>query len=66
MAIRKALSYSKKHNRPYTRVSKVKSKSYIKVVPPNKVVKYNIGNQKAYVEGKLPFVLSLLSDEQGT
>jgi large subunit ribosomal protein L10e len=64
MAVRKALSYSKKHNKPYTRVSKVKSKSYIKVVPPNKVVKYNIGNQKAYVEGKLPFVLSLLSDEQ--
>ena len=64
MAVRKALSYSKKHNRPYTRVSKVKSKSYIKVVPPNKVVKYNIGNQKAYVEGKLPFILSLISDEQ--
>lgn len=64
MAIRKALSYSKKHNKPYTRVSKVKSKSYIKVVPPNKVVKYNIGNQRAFVEGKLPFVLRLLSDEQ--
>ena len=64
MAVRKALSYSKKHNKPYTRVSKVKSKSYIKVVPPNKVVKYNIGNQKAYVEGKFPFVLRLLSEEQ--
>lgn len=64
MAVRKALSYSKKHNRPYTRVSKVRARSYIKVVPPNKVVKYNIGNQKAYVEGKLPFILSLLSDEQ--
>jgi len=64
MAVRKALSYSKKINRPYTRVSKVKSKSYIKVVPPNKVVKYNIGNQKAYVEGRLPFILSMISDEQ--
>lgn len=64
MAVRKALSYSKKVNRPYTRVSKVKSKSYIKVVPPNKIVKYNIGNQKAYIEGKLPFILRLLSDEQ--
>ena len=64
MAIRKALSYSKKVNRPYTRVSKVRSKSYIKVVPPNKVVKYNIGNQRAYVDGKLPFILSLISDEQ--
>lgn len=64
MAIRKALSYSKKVNRPYTRVSKVKSKSYIKVVPPNKVVKYNIGNQKAFNEGKFPFILSLISQEQ--
>ncbi len=64
MAVRKSLSYSKKHSRPYTRVSKAKSKSYIKVVPPNKVVKYNIGNQRAYVDGKLPFVLSLISDEQ--
>ncbi len=63
MAIRKALSYSKKNNRPYTRVSKKKSQSYIKVVPPNKVVKYNIGNQKAYEEGKFPYVLRLTTDE---
>ena len=63
MALRKALSYSKKFNRPYTRVSKVKSRSYIKVVPPNKVVKYNVGNQKAFEEGKLPFILRLVSDE---
>ena len=63
MAIRKALSYSKKNNRPYTRVSKKKSQSYIKVVPPNKVVKYNIGNQKAFIEGKLPFILRLVTDE---
>ena len=63
MAIRKASSYSKKNNQPYTRISKVKSKSYIKVVPPNKVVKYNIGNQRAFTEGKFPFVLRLHSDE---
>ena len=63
MAIRKALSYSKKNNRPYTRVSKKKSQSYIKVVPPNKVVKYNIGNLKAFIEGKFPFILRLVTDE---
>ncbi|MEK6792224.1 MAG: ribosomal protein L16, partial [Nanoarchaeota archaeon] len=63
MAIRKASSYSKKNNQPFTRISKAKSKSYIKVVPPNKVVKYNIGNQKAFVEGKFPFILRLHSDE---
>ncbi|MEK6846789.1 MAG: 50S ribosomal protein L16 [Nanoarchaeota archaeon] len=63
MAIRKALSYSKKINRPYTRVSKVKSRAYIKVVPPNKIVKYNLGNQRAFEESRLPFVLRMISDE---
>jgi len=63
MAIRKALSYSKKVNRPYTRISKAKAHAYIKVNPPNKVVKYNIGNQKAFEDGRLPFVLRLISDE---
>ncbi len=63
MAIRKALSYSKKVNRPYTRISKVKSRAYIKVVPPNKVVKYNIGNQVAFDEGRFPFVLRMITDE---
>src|SRR3989344_4995598 len=63
MAIRKALSYSKKINRPYTRVSKVKSRAYIKVVPPNKVVKYNLGNQRAFDEGRFPFILRMISDE---
>lgn len=63
MAIRKALSYSKKVNRPYTRISKAKARAYIKVNPPNKVVKYNLGNQRAFEDGKLPFVLRLVSDE---
>src|SRR3989338_732458 len=63
MAKRKASSYSKKGNVHYTRISKAKAKSYIKVVPPNKIVKYNMGDQKAFIEGKLPFVLRLLSDE---
>ncbi len=63
MAVRKALSYSKKVNRPYTRVSKKKSRSYIKVVPPNKVVKYNLGNQRAFEESRMPFILRMISDE---
>ena len=63
MAIRKALSYSKKVNRPYTRVSKAKSRAYIKVMPPNKVVKYNLGNQRAFEDGRFPFVLRMISEE---
>lgn len=63
MALRKALAYSKKYARPYTRTSRVKGKAYIKVVPQNKVVKYNIGNQKAYEQGKFPFTLTMVSEE---
>lgn len=63
MAIRKALTYSKKYARPYTRVSRAKSKAYIKVVPNNKVVKYSVGNMKGFQQGKYPFVLHLISEE---
>lgn len=63
MALRKASAYSKMHNRPYTRTSKSKSKSYIKVVPHNKIVRYILGNQKAFDEGKLPFVLKMIAQE---
>lgn len=63
MALRKALTYSKWYARPYTRVSKKKSKSYIKVVPHNKVVKYNLGNIKAFIEGKYPFFIRLITNE---
>ena len=63
MAVRKALAYSKRYARPYTRVSRAKGKSYIKVVPHNKVVKYTMGNIKAHNEGKYSFVLHLNSKE---
>lgn len=63
MALRKALAYSHRYARPNTRVSRVKGKAYIKVVPNNKVVKYNLGNQKAHMEGKFPLKLTLLSEE---
>ena len=64
MALRKAGSYSKKYARPYTRKSKVKQKSYIKTIPPQKIVKFRMGNQKAFEAGKLPIVLHLISNEQ--
>ena len=63
MAVRKALAYSKGHNRPYTRKSKSKSKSYIKVVPHNKIVKYTLGNHAAFNQGKFPYVLKLVAEE---
>jgi len=64
MGLRKANSYSKKHVVPYTRISKKKQRAYVKVVPPSKIVKFGMGNLKAYKEGKLNKVLYLVSDEK--
>lgn len=64
MALRKAAAYSKKKARPFTRVSRVKAKTYIKVNPHNKLAKYTMGNQAAFQQGKYPFTLSLLSNEK--
>jgi len=41
--LRKATAYSKKKVLPFTRVSKRKQKSYIKTVPPQKIVKFDMG-----------------------
>lgn len=64
MALRKASSYSKFKTRPYTRKSAVKSKSYIKTIPPNKVVKMHMGDIKAYEEGKFIYLLRMISLER--
>ena len=63
MGLRNARAYSKRYARPYTRNSKVKSKAYIKTIPHNKIVKCMIGNINGYQQGKLPYVLKLLSKE---
>jgi len=63
MALRKASSYSKWYARPYTRKSAVKSKAYIKTIPPNKVVKLHMGDVKGYESGKLNYVLKMVSLE---
>ena len=64
MGLRKALSYSKKYARPFTRKSKVQSKSYIKTVPPQKIVKFFMGNIKAYEKGSYTFILKIVSKEK--
>jgi len=63
MALRKAISYSKRRVVPYTRVSKKKSKSYIKTVPQQKIVKFTMGNSALFNEGKLPIHLKVVSAE---
>ncbi|MEK6843881.1 MAG: 50S ribosomal protein L16 [Nanoarchaeota archaeon] len=63
MALRKALSYSKKKARPFTRKAKITQKAYIKAVPPIKIVKFHMGDMKAYESGKHHFAVRLIADE---
>lgn len=61
MALRKASSYSHFKARPYTRKSTVKSKSYIKTVPNQKIVKLHMGNIPLFEQGKFQFVFDLIA-----
>lgn len=63
MGLRKALAYSKKYARPYTRKSSVKSKAYIKTIPPQKIVKYKMGAISDYENKKLKIIIKLVSRE---
>ena len=62
--LRKATAYSKKKVLAFTRVSKKRQKSYIKTVPSQKIVKFQMGNNKMFNEGKLPYHLTVLSEEK--
>ncbi|MFH1503136.1 MAG: 50S ribosomal protein L16 [Candidatus Diapherotrites archaeon] len=62
-SLRKANAYSKRKVTPFTRISKKKQKSYIKVVPPQKIVKFSMGDGKANAAGKFPHVLRIISTE---
>lgn len=64
MALRKASAYSKKRVRPYTRKSAKKSKSYIRAVPQNKIVKFSMGNTSDFNKGRHKFAVKLLSEEK--
>ncbi len=62
-SLRKAASYSKKKAVPFTRISKKKSKSYVKTIPPQKIVKFSMGKEDLFNQGKLPHQLTLVSGE---
>ncbi len=62
-ALRKASSYSKKVVRPYTRISKNKSKAYIKTIPHNKIVKYGAGNKEILKSPNL-IIIKCISNEK--
>lgn len=64
MGLRRAASYSKKSVLPYTRISRKKGKAFVKVVPPQKIVKFSMGNESLFREGKFPYQLTIVSDEK--
>lgn len=59
MTLRKGHCYTKV-KRAYTRKSKVKSKSYIKTIPPNKVAKYMMGDVPGFYNKKYKNEVSLV------
>lgn len=65
MGLRKALAYSSKMARPYTRNSRKKDKSYIKTIPFSKIVKFNGGDIAGYNAGKHTHRVVLVSEEWG-
>ena len=62
--LRKAIAYSKRKVTPYTRKSKKKARSYIKAVPNVAIVKYSMGNERAFDEGKFSMTLTMVADER--
>ena len=63
-SLRKARAYSKKKVVPYTRISKKKSKSFIKTVPQQKIVKFTMGNESLFIKGRFPHHLTVLASEK--
>jgi len=64
MALRKGSAYTKRKARPYTRKSKVRSKSYIKTVPNSKIVKYKMGDITGFDDGKFPVQIHVISKDK--
>lgn len=60
---RKASAYSKRKPITNTRRSKKQQLSYVKTVPPQKIVKFNMGDYKGYESGKYKIRLFLTSEE---
>ncbi len=61
--LRKASAYSKRKVTPFTRVSKRRKKAYIKTKPPQKIVKFVMGNEGLMKTKKLPYQLTAVSTE---
>ena len=63
VGLRNANAYSKRTVVPYTRSSKKKKKSFIKTVPQQRIVKFTMGKENLFNQGKLPHVLTVICNE---
>ena len=62
--LRKANAYSKRKVTPFTRTSKKRQKSFIKTLPPHKIVKFDMGKVSDFKQNKLPHVLKIICLEK--
>lgn len=62
-ALRKAGAYSKKYARPYTRISKKRTKNFIKTNPQKKTVKFNMGNIQDFLNKRYDTLIRVISRE---
>ena len=60
---RKASAYSKRNPVKNTRRSKKQQLSYVKTVPPQKIVKFNMGNYQDFEKGKYKIKVTLSTQE---
>ena len=63
MVIKNPAPY-KNFQRAYTRKSKVRSKGYIKAVPPSHLLKYAMGNQDKFNNGGFPYLVRVISNQE--
>ena len=63
VVVRRAKAYSKRKPIANTRRSKIQQLSYVKMVPTQKIVKFNMGDIKGFNEGKFNIKMDIISLE---
>ena len=63
VATRKASAYSKRKPAVNTRRSKKQQLSYIKTIPPQKIVKFNMADYKGFEEGKYKIKIFIRTEQ---
>lgn len=63
MAVRRARAYSKRKPVVNTRKSKKTQFSFVKMVPNQKIVKFNMGDVQGYEQKKYPIKIRLVTEE---